>query len=140
MRREPLGVVAAIVPWNFPQALAAFKIAPALAAGNTVVLKPSPETALDAYVFAEAAQEAGLPDGVLNSSLGDRDAGAALVAHPLVDKIAFTGSTAAGRQIGAEAGRLLRPVTLELGGKSPGHLPRGRRSRTLLEGSTAHRS
>jgi aldehyde dehydrogenase (NAD+) len=120
VRREPLGVVAAIVPWNFPQALAAFKIAPALAAGNTVVLKPSPETALDAYAWADAAQEAGLPDGVLNIVLGDRDAGAALVSHPGVDKIAFTGSTAAGRQIGAEAGRLLRPVTLELGGKSPG--------------------
>lgn len=120
VRREPLGVVAAIVPWNFPQALAAFKIAPALAAGNTVVLKPSPETSLDAYVFAEAALEAGIPDGVINVVVGDRDAGAALVAHPLVDKIAFTGSTAAGRQIGAEAGRLIRPVTLELGGKSPG--------------------
>ncbi|MGY1812223.1 aldehyde dehydrogenase [Blastococcus sp. SYSU D00820] len=120
VRREPLGVVAAIVPWNFPQALAAFKIAPALAAGNTVVLKPSPETSLDPYVWAEAAQEAGLPDGVLNVVVGDRDAGAALVSHPLVDKIAFTGSTEAGRQIGAEAGRLIRPVTLELGGKSPG--------------------
>jgi aldehyde dehydrogenase (NAD+) len=120
VRREPLGVVAAIIPWNFPQALAAFKIAPALAAGNTVVLKPSPETALDAYVFAEAGQEAGLPEGVLNIVVGGRDAGAALVSHPLVDKIAFTGSTEAGRQIGAEAGRLIRPVTLELGGKSPG--------------------
>lgn len=120
VRREPLGVVAAIVPWNFPQALAAFKIAPALAAGNTVVLKPSPETALDAYVWADAAHEAGLPDGVLNIVVGDRDAGAALVTHPLVDKISFTGSTEAGRQIGAEAGRLVRPVTLELGGKSPG--------------------
>jgi aldehyde dehydrogenase (NAD+) len=120
VRREPLGVVAAIIPWNFPQALAAFKIAPALAAGNTVVLKPSPETALDAYVFADAAQEAGLPEGVLNIVVGDRDAGAALVSHPGVDKIAFTGSTEAGRQIGAEAGRLIRPVTLELGGKSPG--------------------
>lgn len=120
VRREPLGVVGAIVPWNFPQALAAFKIAPALAAGNTVVLKPSPETALDAYAFADAAAEAGLPEGVLNVVAGDRDAGAALVSHPLVDKIAFTGSTEAGRAIGAECGRLIRPVTLELGGKSPG--------------------
>lgn len=118
VRREPVGVVAAIVPWNFPQALALFKIAPALAAGNTVVLKPSPETALDAYVLADAAQEAGLPEGVLNIVVGDRDTGAALVSHPLVDKIAFTGSTAAGRAIGAEAGRLIRRVTLELGGKS----------------------
>lgn len=134
VRREPLGVVAAIVPWNFPQALAAFKIAPALAAGNTVVLKPSPETSLDAYVFAEAALEAGIPDGVINVVVGDRDAGAALVAHPLVDKIAFTGSTAAGRQIGAEAGRLIRPVTLELGGKSPGIFLEDGDLGTLLEG------
>ncbi|GAB3168555.1 aldehyde dehydrogenase [Streptomyces incanus] len=118
VRREPVGVVGAITPWNFPQALAMFKIAPALAAGCTVVLKPSPETALDSYVFADAALEAGLPDGVLNIVLGDRDAGAALVSHPLVDKIAFTGSTEAGRAIGAECGRLIRRCTLELGGKS----------------------
>ncbi|WP_458782396.1 aldehyde dehydrogenase [Arthrobacter sp. D3-16] len=118
VRREPVGVVGAIAPWNFPQALAMFKIAPALAAGCTVVLKPSPETALDSYVFADAARAAGLPDGVLNIVLGDRDAGAALVSHPLVDKIAFTGSTAAGRIIGAECGRLIRRCTLELGGKS----------------------
>ncbi|NDV06128.1 aldehyde dehydrogenase family protein [Rhodococcus sp. IEGM 248] len=118
VRRVPVGVVGAIAPWNFPQALAMFKIAPALAAGCTVVLKPSPETALDSYVFADAAQEAGLPPGVLNIVLGDRDAGAALVSHPLVDKIAFTGSTEAGRIIGQECGRLLRRSTLELGGKS----------------------
>jgi aldehyde dehydrogenase (NAD+) len=118
VRREPVGVVGAITPWNFPQALAMFKIAPALAAGCTVVLKPSPETALDSYVFADAALEAGLPPGVLNIVLGDRDAGAALVSHPLVDKIAFTGSTAAGRIIGQECGRLIRRVSLELGGKS----------------------
>lgn len=118
VRREPVGVVGAITPWNFPQALAMFKIAPALAAGCTVVLKPSPETALDSYIFADAAREAGLPAGVLNVVLGDRDAGAALVAHPLVDKIAFTGSTSAGRIIGAECGRLIRRCTLELGGKS----------------------
>ncbi|GGG26688.1 aldehyde dehydrogenase [Rhodococcoides trifolii] len=118
VRRVPVGVVGAIAPWNFPQALAMFKIAPALAAGCTVVLKPSPETALDSYVFADAAVEAGLPAGVLNIVLGDRDAGASLVSHPLVDKIAFTGSTEAGRIIGAECGRLLRRSTLELGGKS----------------------
>ncbi|MGO4470876.1 aldehyde dehydrogenase [Arthrobacter sp. 2RAF6] len=118
VRREPVGVVGAIAPWNFPQALAMFKIAPALAAGCTVVLKPSPETALDSYVFSDAARAAGLPDGVLNIVLGDRDAGAALVSHPLVDKIAFTGSTEAGRIIGAECGRLIRRCTLELGGKS----------------------
>lgn len=118
VRREPIGVVAAITPWNYPQALAIMKIAPALAAGCSVVLKASPETALDALVFAEAAAEAGLPPGVLNVVPGDAAAGAHLVTHPGVDKVAFTGSTNAGRVIGAECGRLIRPVTLELGGKS----------------------
>ncbi len=118
VRREAVGVVAAIVPWNYPQALAAFKLAPALAAGCTVVLKAAPETALDALVFAEAAVEAGLPAGVLNIVPGGAATGAYLVAHPGVDKVTFTGSTAAGRAIGEVCGRLLRPVTLELGGKS----------------------
>ncbi|GLF95469.1 aldehyde dehydrogenase [Streptomyces yaizuensis] len=118
VRRAPVGVVAAIVPWNFPQALTMFKLAPALAAGCTVVVKPSPETVLDAYLLAEAVAEAGLPPGVVNIVPGGRAAGAHLVAHPSVDKVAFTGSTAAGRAIGEVCGRLLRPVTLELGGKS----------------------
>ncbi|NDZ95833.1 aldehyde dehydrogenase [Streptomyces sp. SID6673] len=118
VRHEPVGVVGAITPWNYPQSLAAMKIAPALAAGCTVVLKPSPETALDAFVFADAAVAAGLPAGVLNVVPGGREAGAHLVEHPDVDKIAFTGSTQAGRAIGEVCGRLLRPVTLELGGKS----------------------
>ena len=118
VRHEAVGVVAAIVPWNYPQALAAFKLAPALAAGCTVVLKASPETALDALVFAEAAEEAGLPAGVLNVVPGGAQAGAHLVSHPGVDKVSFTGSTAVGRIIGEACGRLLRPVTLELGGKS----------------------
>jgi betaine-aldehyde dehydrogenase len=118
VRREPVGVVAAIAPWNFPQALAMLKLAPALAAGCSVVLKPSPETALDGYVLAEAAREAGLPAGVLNVVPADREAGAHLVGHPAVDKVAFTGSTAAGEQIGATCGRLIRRMTLELGGKS----------------------
>jgi aldehyde dehydrogenase (NAD+) len=118
VRREPVGVVGAITPWNYPQALAMFKLAPALAAGCTMVLKPSPETALDTYVFADVAQEIGLPPGVLNIVLAGREAGSALVSHPRVDKIAFTGSTAAGRIIGAECGRLIRRCTLELGGKS----------------------
>ena len=118
VRREPVGVVAAIVPWNYPQALAAFKFAPALAAGCTVVLKASPETALDAMVFAEAAQQAGIPPGVFNVVPGAVEAGAHLVSHPGVDKVSFTGSTAVGRIIGEACGRLLRPVTLELGGKS----------------------
>ncbi|MBA0126807.1 aldehyde dehydrogenase [Haloechinothrix sp. YIM 98757] len=118
VRRDPVGVVAAVVPWNFPQSLSFFKIAPALAAGCTVVLKPAPETVLDAFVIAEAAEAAGLPPGVINIVPGDREVGAALVAHPGVDKVSFTGSTAAGRAIGEVCGRLLRPVTLELGGKS----------------------
>jgi aldehyde dehydrogenase (NAD+) len=118
VQRDPVGVVAAITPWNYPQGLAAMKLAPALAAGCTVVLKPAPETALDAYAFAEAAMEAELPAGVLNIVPGGRQAGADLVAHNGVDKVAFTGSTTAGREIGAACGGLLRPVTLELGGKS----------------------
>jgi acyl-CoA reductase-like NAD-dependent aldehyde dehydrogenase len=118
IRHEPIGVVAGIVPWNYPQTLSSFKYAPALAAGNTVVLKPSPETVLDSYVFAEAVIAAGLPPGVVSIVPGGRELGAYLVAHPGVDKVAFTGSTAAGRQIAEACGRLLRPVSLELGGKS----------------------
>jgi betaine-aldehyde dehydrogenase len=118
VRREPVGVVGAITPWNYPQTLAMFKIAPALAAGCTIVLKPSPETALDSYVLGEAATEANLPPGVLNIVLAGREVSQSLVTHPLVDKISFTGSTAAGRLIGAECGRLVRRCTLELGGKS----------------------
>jgi aldehyde dehydrogenase (NAD+) len=118
VRREPIGVVAAIVPWNFPQALAFLKIAPALAAGCALVVKPAPETVLDSYVMAQAAAEAGLPAGVLNIVPAGREVGGYLVAHPGIDKVAFTGSTAAGRTIAETCGRLLRPVTLELGGKS----------------------
>jgi aldehyde dehydrogenase (NAD+) len=116
--RSPAGVIAAIIPWNYPQALAAMKLAPALAARCSVVLKPPPETSLDAFAFADAALEAGIPSGVINIVPGDRDIGAYLVSHPDVDKVAFTGSTAAGRVIAEACGRLLRPVTLELGGKS----------------------
>lgn len=118
VRKVPVGVVGAIVPWNFPQALGMFKIAPAMAAGCTLVLKPSPETVLDSYLLAEAAEEAGVPDGVLNIVPGGRETGEHLVTHPGVDKIAFTGSTASGRSIAEACGRLLKPVTLELGGKS----------------------
>ncbi|MCW0190781.1 MAG: aldehyde dehydrogenase [Rhodococcus sp.] len=118
VRKEPIGVVAAIAPWNFPSLLAMMKIAPALASGCTVVLKPSPETLLDAFVLAEAAMEAGLPAGVLNIITGGPEIGKYLVAHPGVHKVAFTGSTPAGRHIGATCGQLLRPVSLELGGKS----------------------
>ncbi|MCW2800787.1 MAG: aldehyde dehydrogenase [Aeromicrobium sp.] len=116
--RRPVGVIGAVTPWNYPHALAIMKVAPALAAGCTVVFKPPPETALDGYVIADAALAAGLPPGVVNVIAGGREAGAHLVEHPGVDKVAFTGSTAAGRTIGEVAGRMLRPVTLELGGKS----------------------
>ena len=118
VRREAFGVVGAIAPWNYPQALAAFKYAPALAAGCTIVLKPSPETVLDAFALAEAIEASDVPDGVVSIVPGGRDTGAYLVEHPGVDKVAFTGSTAAGRIIGATCGQMLRPVTLELGGKS----------------------
>lgn len=118
IRRDPIGVVGAIVPWNVPQAITFLKLAPALAAGCTVVLKPAPETVLDAFLVAEAAHAAGLPAGVLNIVPGGRELGAYLVSHPGIDKVSFTGSTAAGRAIAETCGRLLRPVTLELGGKS----------------------
>jgi acyl-CoA reductase-like NAD-dependent aldehyde dehydrogenase len=116
--RKPVGVVGAIVPWNFPQTLAMFKLAPLLAAGCTVVMKPSPETVLDSLLLAEAIAEAGLPAGVVNIVPAGREVGAYLVEHPDVDKIAFTGSSASGRMIARRCGELLRPVTLELGGKS----------------------
>lgn len=118
VHREPMGVVGAIAPFNFPQTLASLKHAPALAAGCTVVLKPSPDTVLDAYLFAEAVEAAGIPPGVLNLVIGGRQVGEYLVAHPDVDRVAFTGSTPAGRHIAEACGRLLRPVSLELGGKS----------------------
>ncbi|MEA2475625.1 MAG: hypothetical protein QOE06_3540, partial [Thermoleophilaceae bacterium] len=118
-RKEPVGVCGQIIPWNFPLLMAAWKIAPALAAGCTVVLKPAEQTPLTALRLGQLAQEAGLPEGVLNVVTGDGETGAALVDDPGVDKIAFTGSTAVGREIGAKAGRALKRVTLELGGKSP---------------------
>jgi betaine-aldehyde dehydrogenase len=118
VRREPVGVVAAIVPWNGPLFLLLAKCAPALAAGCTVVAKPAPETPLDAFLLADAAEAAGLPAGVLNIVPGGREAGEFLVSNPAVDKVSFTGSTAAGRKIGEICGRDLRRCGLELGGKS----------------------
>jgi len=118
--REPLGVIGAITPWNFPILMAAWKIAPALAAGNTIVLKPAKETPLTALVLAELAIEAGMPPGVLNVVPGRGTvAGAALVEHPHVVKIAFTGSTEVGRDIMRRGSDSLKRLTLELGGKSP---------------------
>ena len=115
---EPVGVVAAIVPWNFPLMLTMMKLGPALAAGCTVVLKPAPQTALDSYILAEACAEAGLPAGVLNIVPAGTETGEHLVTSPGIDKVSFTGSTAAGRRIGALCGEAIRRVTLELGGKS----------------------
>ncbi len=115
----PLGVCGQIIPWNFPLLMLAWKIAPALAAGNTVVLKPAEFTPLTALAFAEICQEAGLPPGVVNIVTGDGATGAALVAHPGVDKIAFTGSTEVGRLIRQSTAGTGKKLTLELGGKSP---------------------
>jgi acyl-CoA reductase-like NAD-dependent aldehyde dehydrogenase len=118
--REPIGVVGAIVPWNFPLNLASWKVAPALAAGCTVILKPASETPLTALLLADAAAEVGFPPGVLNVVPGHgRTAGEALVAHPDVDKIAFTGSTVVGQHIAKVAVDTVKRVSLELGGKSP---------------------
>jgi acyl-CoA reductase-like NAD-dependent aldehyde dehydrogenase len=116
--REPVGVVAAISPWNMPYAIMAQKVAPALVAGCCVIMKPSPETPLDAYIIAEAAERAGLPPGVLNLVPAHREAADYLVRNPGVDKISFTGSTVAGRRIATVAGERIARVTLELGGKS----------------------
>jgi acyl-CoA reductase-like NAD-dependent aldehyde dehydrogenase len=118
-RREPLGVVAAITPFNFPLILSSTKLAPALAAGNTVVHKPADETPLSALLMAELLAEAGVPDGVVNVVTGlGTVAGEALLSHPGVDKVAFTGSTAVGRHAAAVAGQHLKPVTMELGGNA----------------------
>lgn len=116
--REPLGVVGVITPWNFPLVVASWKLAPALACGNTVVHKPAEEAPLSALRLAELAAEAGFPDGVWNVVTGDGSTGAALVRHLGVDKISFTGSTAVGQEIQRLATRTLKRLTLELGGKS----------------------
>jgi len=118
--RQPVGVVGAIVPWNFPFLLSSWKLAPALAAGNTVVIKPASQTPYTALRFAEMCQEAGVPEGVLNVVTGPGGkVGMALVRDPRVDKIAFTGSTEVGREIMREAAGTLKRLSLELGGKSP---------------------
>lgn len=115
---EPLGVIGAIVPWNFPTLMLAWKLAPALACGNTIVLKPAETTSLTALMFAELLSDANFPAGVVNIVTGAGSTGAALVDHPSVDKIAFTGSTEVGKIIGAQARAQGKSVTLELGGKS----------------------
>jgi aldehyde dehydrogenase (NAD+) len=118
VRREPVGVAALIVPWNGPQGAIAWKLGPALAAGCTAVIKPAPETSLDAYILAEAVVAAGIPAGVVNIITGGRETGALLVSHPLVNKVAFTGSTVAGKKVALACAETFKRVTLELGGKS----------------------
>ena len=118
VRQEPIGVVAAIVPWNMPQFLLVGKLVPALLAGCSVVVKPAPETPLDAMLLAELLEQVGLPEGVVSILPAGREVGEYLVAHPGVDKVSFTGSTAAGRSVAAACGAALKPVSLELGGKS----------------------
>jgi aldehyde dehydrogenase (NAD+) len=117
--REPVGVVGMIVPWNFPLLLASWKLGPALACGNTVVWKPASQTSLTALRFGELAMEAGVPAGVLNIVTGPGEVGRAMVKHPGIDKIAFTGSTEVGKEIMRGAADSLKRLTLELGGKSP---------------------
>jgi len=118
--REPVGVVGQIIPWNFPLLMAAWKLGPALATGNCVILKPAEQTPLSALLLAQLIAEAGVPDGVVNVVTGfGEDAGAPLAAHELVDKVAFTGSTEVGKMIVAAAAGNLKKVSLELGGKSP---------------------
>ncbi len=140
IRREPVGVVAAIVPWNMPQFLIVTKLVPALLAGCTVVLKPAPETPLDALLLAELLQQLELPPGVVSVLPGGREVGAYLVAHPGVDKVSFTGSTGAGKQVATACAADLKRVSLELGGKSaaivlsdaePGAVAAGIRSASL---------
>jgi acyl-CoA reductase-like NAD-dependent aldehyde dehydrogenase len=118
--REPVGVVGAIIPWNYPLMMAAWKVAPALAAGNTMVLKPASATPLTAIRLGQLALEAGIPPGVLNVVPGPgAEVGEAIAAHPGIDKVAFTGETATGRRIAGVAAQSLKRVSLELGGKSP---------------------
>ena len=117
--REPVGVVGLIIPWNFPLLLASWKLGPALACGNTIVLKPAEQTPLTTLRLGELAIEAGIPAGVLNIVTGGPETGKAIVRHPGIDKIAFTGSTAVGKEIMRSAADTLKRVTLELGGKSP---------------------
>lgn len=118
VRKEPVGVCAGIIPWNVPLFIVMLKLAPALASGSTIVLKPAPETPISALVLAELIAEAGIPAGVVNVVPAGREAGEALISHRDVDKVSFTGSTGAGRAIGAICGQQLKRCTLELGGKS----------------------
>jgi acyl-CoA reductase-like NAD-dependent aldehyde dehydrogenase len=134
-RREPLGVCGLITPWNFPLMIAAWKLAPALVTGNTVVLKPAEQTPLSTLRLAELCMEAGVPAGVINVVTGGPAVGQAIVRHPEVAKVSFTGSTEVGREIGAEAGRRLARVSLELGGKAPSIIAPDADIDAILEGN-----
>ncbi len=118
VRQEPIGVCGLIVPWNFPLAIIAFKLGAALAAGCTTVVKPAPETPLDAYIFSEVCEQIGFPKGVINVVVAGREDSELLVRHPGVDKISFTGNSVVGRRIASICGEQLKRCTLELGGKS----------------------
>ena len=133
--REPVGVVGQILPWNVPLLMMAWKLSPALAAGCTVVVKPAEDTPLTALRMAELCQEAGLPDGVVNVLTGDGSAGAALVDHPDVDKIGFTGSTATGKAIVRSAAASLNRVELRAGRQEPGLRLPGRRPDRAIPGA-----
>ncbi|MBO2447710.1 aldehyde dehydrogenase [Actinomadura barringtoniae] len=146
VRKEPMGVVAAIIPWNMPVFLIVAKLVPALLAGCTVVLKPAPETPLDAHLMAELLENLDLPPGTVSVLAGDREIGDHLVRHPGVDKVTFTGSTAAGRKVAAACGADLKRVSLELGGKSsaivlddadPAHVADGVKVAGLMNGGQA---
>ncbi|MCP3909728.1 MAG: aldehyde dehydrogenase family protein, partial [Actinomycetia bacterium] len=117
-RTKPIGVAGQVIPWNFPILMAAWKLAPALATGNTVVLKPAETTPLSALLLADLLNDAEVPPGVVNIVTGGRDTGAALVAHPGIDKVAFTGSSAVGKQIQAAIAGTTKRLSLELGGKA----------------------
>ena len=140
IRRVPVGVIGAITPWNSPSVLGMRVVAPALALGNAVVLKPDPQTPVcGGAVFAAIFKEAGLPDGLLQIVIGDAEVGEALVTDPNIDMVSFTGSTEVGRIVGAQAGGLLKKVSLELGGNNPlivlddADLPAAASARRLLE-------
>jgi betaine-aldehyde dehydrogenase len=119
LRREPIGVVGAITPWNYPILMAIWKIAPAIAAGNAIILKPAPNTPLTAIVIAQTALEVGIPPGIINIVTGDAEVGEAICTHPDIQKVSFTGSTRTGQRVAALAAPLVKGVTLELGGKAP---------------------
>ena len=116
---KPMGVIGQVIPWNFPLLMLAWKVAPAIAMGNTLVIKPAPSTRLSAWLFADILVEAGLPKGVVNIVTGDNDVASHLVEHPDVDKVAFTGSTGVGKHLRRLTAGTGKKLSLELGGKSP---------------------